>query len=434
MANSRETYLSATTIQRFVRAADQARDRWLFLLVAGPLLVIYLLTATWSYPGYNDAFTNSVVGWGIGTHGSPYLEEHTDLVGTNWPGWIVPAGDSASGKYPPGAALLAAPVYAIWPEEAETITAPEQQFGEFWPEDRASAVFPLHPMGPAAITSAAATAIAMALLALGFRRIGGSGVAALVGGYVAGLGTAAWSVASDQLWQHGPAMMWIALALLLSEHRLVGSGLAFGMAILTRPPLAVIAATTGLYRSLRARALRPAILVGAGAAVGLVVLVAYNGWVYGSPSISGGYGSGFSDNARQFDTLAYARNLFYAGFSTQRGVFVFSPFLLILLPGLQAAWRAAPDWAKGAGIGAVAYLLLQYKANNYAGGFGFPTYRYPLEALTAAAPLLFLSYRQWVAERPRMVVLFGVMVGLAAILHLLGAIDPDLVWNTVDRP
>ena len=417
---------SARRLNRLVDALKDVRGRVLLGLVSGPLLVVYLLTASWSYPGYNDAFTNSLVGWGIGTNGSVYLDDHTELAGTNWPGWIVPAGDSVTGKYPPGTALLSAPVYALWPEEAELISAPEDQFGEFWAEGRPSVEFPLHPMGPAALTSSVSTALAMGLLALVFRRIG-SGTQALVGGYVAGLGTAAWSVASDQLWQHGPAMLWIALGLLLAGRKPLASGLAFGLAILTRPPLAIIAALTGIYPSWRQRSLRPAVLVGVGAAAGLAGLVAYNAWVFGGLSVSGGYGSGFTDSTLSIDAYDYLRNLFYAGFSARRGFLVFSPFLLVLLPGLPTAWRAAPDWVRGAALGSLVYLLIQYKANRFSGGFGFPTYRYPLEALVAGAPLLFLSYREWVAKRPRMLFAFGIMLLLAVVLQTMGAINPDLL-------
>lgn len=414
-------------LARKAEALNAARDNSIFLLVALPLLFVYLITATWSYPGYNDTYTNSVVGWSIGTRGSVYLDDHVGLVDTNWPGWIVSAGGSVTGKYPPGAALIAAPAYALWPEEAERITAPEDLFERYWVQGRASVEFPLHPMAPAAITSAASTAAAMALLALVFRRVGGSGIAVVVGGYVAGLGTAAWSVASDQLWQHGPAMMWIALALLLSDRHLLGSGFAFGLAILTRPPLAVIAATTGLFRALRERSVRPAMLVAFGAGTGLLLVVAYNAVVFGSPSISGGYGTTFTDKVLEAGGLSYLRNIFLAGFSVERGLFVFSPFLLVLLGGLRAAWAAAPDWARGAGVGGLIYLLLQYKANRYSGGINFPTYRYPLEALAAGAPLLFLSYKEWASKRPRMVLLVGVSVALAVVLQALGAVDPNLL-------
>jgi hypothetical protein len=86
------------------------------------------------------------------------------------------------------------------------------------------------------------------------------------------------------------------------------------------------------------------------------------------------------------------------------------------------AWKAAPSWVRGAAGGAVLYLLLQYKANRYSGGVNFVTYRYPLEALTALAPLLFLSYSKWVKARSRRVTLFVLAVALSIVIHALAAL------------
>ena len=65
----------------------------------------------------------------------------------------------------------------------------------------------------------------------------------------------------------------------------------------------------------------------------------------------------------------------------------YSPFLLILIPGLREAWRNSPDWVKGASIGGIVYLLEQLKANRFSGGTGFIGHRYPFEALNAAAAI-----------------------------------------------
>jgi hypothetical protein len=51
---------------------------------------------------------------------------------------------------------------------------------------------------------------------------------------------------------------------------------------------------------------------------------------------------------------------------------------------------------RGAAIGGLIYLLLQYKMNRYLPEF-IP-YRYPLEALVASAPLWFASYFYWLKD------------------------------------
>ncbi len=397
-------------------------ERRLFAVVVLPIFAIYLVTATWSYPLINDVFTNAITAWNLGNHGSVYLEEHEQL--EDYSGtfaWVIPAGESVVSKYPPGAPLLAAPLYAVWPEDPGSITytIPEQ----LREADRADGLTVLTPpVAPAAITSALATALAIGFLAVAFVRVGGTPLMSLLAAYLAGLGTSAWEVASGQLWQHGPAMLWIALALVLSDRQMVGSGFAYGAAILTRPPLAVIAASSGLFRALKSRSLRPAVMVGIGALAGLLLFMAYNWWLFGNPSVSAGYGTVFQDRVADGVGGDFFRNLFLAAFALDWGVFVWSPFLLVLLPGIRSGWKAAPSWARGAALGGVLYLLLQYQANRSSGG-SFLGYRYPLEALTAAAPVLFLAFKEGLAQRQSLKPAFAFAVLVSVLLHGFAAFD-----------
>lgn len=394
-----------------------------FLLIFTPLLALYLATTMWSPPNHIDPFTNRVTAWSLGTQGTFILDDHVHLTDPDFYGnlaWIVPTdedGDRAASQYPPGAALLAAPLYAVWPDDARL-----QSLSGLNRPDVAPVELLIPPIAPAAITASLAVAVAIGLLGLAFRRLTDAPGVALAAAYVAGLGTSAWSVAADRLWQHGPAMLWIALALVLTTRHVVGSGFAWGAAILTRPPIAVIAAATGIYRAWRERSIRPAILTGIGAAVGLGLFLVYNQFIFGSLSISAGYGSSFQDRALDGDLTSYGRNIFLGAFSASRGFLVWSPFLLVLLPGVRAAWKVAPAWVRGSAIGGLLYLLIQYKANRFSGGSGFYSYRYPLEALTAAAPLLFLSFKEWVTPRPRMRRIFLALVTASIVIHGVGAV------------
>jgi len=395
-------------------------DGRLFLLIAAPLLTLFLATTMWQPPNNIDAFTNRVAAWSIGTQGTFILDDHAHLTDPDYLGniaWIVATEKGAASQYPPGAALLAAPLYAVWPDDASL----DSLSGSNRP-DVAPVELLIPPMGPAAITASLAVAVAIGLLGVAFRQLTETPGPALVGAYVAGLGTSAWSVAANRLWQHGPAMLWIALALVLAQRRMVGSGFAWGAAILTRPPLAVVAAATGLYRSWKERSLKPALLTSIGALVGLGLFIAYNQYIFGSWSISAGYGTSFENRALDSDLMAYAKNVFLGAFSATRGLFVWSPFLLVLIPGLRAGWKSAPSWVRGSALGGLLYLLLQYKANRFSGGGGFYSYRYPLEALTAAAPLLFLAFREWVALRPRAMRLFVALVLTSVLIHSVGAV------------
>lgn len=92
-----------------------------------------------------------------------------------------------------------------------------------------------------------------------------------------------------------------------------------------------------------------------------------------------------------------------------------SPFLLLLVPGLLPAWRKSDPWVLGAAVGGLIYLLLQFKMNRY-NPANATLYRYPLEALTASAPLWFAAYLYWLKglwQRPVWRFLFKMTVLMA---------------------
>jgi alpha-1,2-mannosyltransferase len=218
-------------------------------------------------------------------------------------------------------------------------------------------------------------------------------------------------------------MMWIAAGTLLSIRHKALAGFAFGAAILTRPHTALVAACNGLWQSAKDRSPRPAFLIGIGSCVGLATLIVFNNAIFGSASISGGYGGSFANRATSWNVLDYAGNVLLALVHPIRGVLVYSPFLIPLLIGLPAAWKAAPSWVRGSAVGGLLYLLLQLKANRYSGGAGFWAYRYPLETLAAAAPLLLLSYTQWVTKQSDLTrKLFRWLLLVSVLFTAIGAI------------
>jgi hypothetical protein len=399
---------------------DRLTPARVFLVVVIPLAILYFATAAKARPYHIDPLTNVLTAWQIGAQGSVYLDEYPTLATSESfgnIGWFVTTktGHTVS-KYPPGAALLAAPLYFLHQNTTPTTLTGSNDFSV------PSIALDLPSFVPAAAAASLATAMAIGFLALTFLPYLTPSTT-IVGAYVAGLGTGAWSVASDALWQHGPAMLWIALALYLtSRHHPWLAGLSFGMAILTRPHLALIAAGVGIAIAISERSVKPAIQVGAGSVVGFGTLVAYNWSVFGSPSISGGYGANFSENALHSSWSWYLHNIYGAFLDPVRGLFVWAPFVLVLAFGFAKAWRPAPAWAKGAAIGGLLYLLLQLKANRFTGGGGFFAYRYPLEALTAMAPLLALSWREWIRNHTWRTGLFAVSAAFAIAAQAVASV------------
>jgi hypothetical protein len=188
------------------------------------------------------------------------------------------------------------------------------------------------------------------------------------------LGTCLSSVASQALWMHGPATFWLCLALYLLTapvgSRFAGNwlaGLAFGLAILTRPTTAFFGAATGLACLAQRRW-----SAAAGLLLGVIGPLAYYFWLnehqFGH-ALLGGYA----------DDDWSASPPLWMGFSgllaaPSRGMLVYSPALL-LVPlgvylvarrkdlgpqrGLIAAWFAA----------AVATILFYARWHDWRGGW-----------------------------------------------------------------
>jgi hypothetical protein len=306
--------------------------------------------------------------------------------------------------------LIAAPLYAIGRGDLEPIRIIANNR-----PDLEQIPFPVPPLWPATLAAAASTAVAAGLLGMALQPMLGRRWAIGVSlGF--GLATAAWSIASEMLWSHGPALLWIAAALLFaSRNRLWLAGAAFGGAALTRPHLVVIALALGLTLWAARRQIMPAVKIGVGATGGLLLLVLYNSALFDRLTVTGGYGSTVSAQLMDTDLLAYLANVWGALFDISHGLIVWAPFLLVLLPGIPSVWKQAPDWAKGAAIGGVVYLLVQLKANRFSGGEGHFGYRYPLESLMAAAPLLALSAQCWAWPRALSRKVFLVSIAFAAI-------------------
>jgi hypothetical protein len=265
------------------------------------------------------------------------------------------------------------------------------------------------------------TAVAMALLFLVLRHLVTRPVAFAATTVVA-LATGTWSISADGLWTHGPAQLALALAMLgASRDRWFVSGVGWGLAVLARPHLGLGGAVMALWVGVSRRHWRPVLGTAIGGLAGVLVLLTYNRWTFGTWTI----GAGYAEAGFQFGgvgPLAFVINVIGTLISLDRGLLTISPFLLALLPGIPAGWRAAPDWVRGAAVGGVVYLVVQLALNRFSGGEGFFGYRLPLEALTLAAPLLLLSFTWWTAQTLGRLRLFTVLLGVSLATQALGAI------------
>ncbi|MBW3602804.1 MAG: hypothetical protein KY434_08925 [Actinobacteria bacterium] len=382
------------TVSALAGRVDRLPGVATFLLVVVPLLALYLASATYGPTQSPDPRAAATTAWQLTAHGNITLDA---FEGDN--PWFVRAGGRVVSDRQPGVAVFALPFYGLAGAS---------------PADGLS-------YAPAGVAAAVAAALAMGTLHLSLRRLAPPS-GAVAAAYVAGLGTATWSVSADALWPHGPDQLWLAIALLaLAAGRWAVAGAGLGLVVLARPHAAVVPLVCGLWEARHRRAWRPAAVVGAVSALGVAALVAYNHAVYGGWSISGGYGSEFTDKLVGATPFRFDVNVLGALVTPDRGILLHSPFLLALIPGLRRAWRAAPSWVRAAAVAGAAYTLLNLRMNRFSGGVNFYSYRYPLEGLTLAAPLLVLSYRQWVRERAWRRRMLAALVAASIAVQGLGA-------------
>jgi hypothetical protein len=403
--------------------AKTAGDRKLFILIALPLFLVFFATADRSIPYHIDPFTNVITAATIGKAGSPILEDYAELTEPGRYavfGWVVDSPKGPVSQYPPGTALLVAPLYAMSDDPGIRIDTYAYNDPEAEPIQLTIPV-----LWPAALVGSLTASLAVAFSVLSVRRATGSTRWAVGSGLVLAAGTGLWLNGAYQLWQHGPAAMWIAASLwAASRAKWWSSGLLAGLAVLTRPPVAIISAGVGIVSSVRERSWIPVVKHGTGAFLGAATLLAYNYWLFDTLTISGGYGSNFTENLTGADLGWYLQNLVGGFFSLDRGLFLWSPIVAISAVGIPFVWKRSPGWATGGLLGGAVLLLIQFRLNRYSGGGGFFSYRYPIEAVVAAAPILATSARYlWEHTRLRLLVPGG---ALAAIALHVGALIQEL--------
>jgi alpha-1,2-mannosyltransferase len=276
-------------------------------------------------------------------------------------------------------------------------------------------------LGASAVAALTAALCAVLLLALSARFLGRrESLAAVV---VVVLGTSVWTVPADDAWPHGPtiALIWVGL-LAAATQRWWAHGAATALATLVRPHTVVIGLVTAAETSRRARDPRPIVWAALGASFGIAVTVIVNARLWGQWTVvAPGYDVRVGGVATGVDVLDPILGLAGTLFSLERGILVLSPFLVALVPGIPAGWRAAPDWVRAAAIGGVAYLVVQLTINPFTGGSAYYGYRLPLEALAAAAPLLMLAWREWTSTTQRRRTVWLALVTWSAFVHGVGA-------------
>ncbi len=197
-------------------------------------------------------------------------------------------------------------------------------------------------------------------------------------------GSAVWTTASQGLWQHTPSILFQSLAFFfiaraVSRGRsLAPAGLFLSFAVISRPPVVFIALVVAVFVLVHyRRQLIPFVLC---ALPPLALVLTYNALMNGSPFIFG-YQEGIVEN------FSIPRWEMIQGllFSPSRGLFLFSPFLVLAPFGFWIGWiRERKPLFAYLGLAFVAYVGIMASWNSLGG------WAYGPRMLTDALPAVCL--------------------------------------------
>ena len=267
----------------------------------------------------------------------------------------------------------------------------------------------------ASCLTAASVAFLFLALQMHFKRRTAAGVAVLYG-----MGTCTWAVAGQGIWQHGPSLALITLALFLLSSPggrwAAYSGFFLGLAVFNRPTNVLLALLLTVFVVFRRRHALPAFL--ALAAIPAALLFGYS-WVYFRTPFALGQGQAVTDFSGNM-----AEGLAGLLASPNRGILVFSPvFLFALFPLGIALVSRRPDLLLRLLAWDVALTLLLYSRwRMWWGGWCFG-YRMLIELLPPLMFFLAQACQAWEAHGARRLIRWGfiALALLSIFVQFLGA-------------
>jgi hypothetical protein len=350
------------------------------------------------------------------------LDEFPFLYESEMPWFMQRVEGRVVSAYPPWAGVLSLPVYVLPVLGGLPAQSP-------WIYDLAK------------LSATLITALSVVLLLCTLRRLTGAAIAYGIA-IVYAFGTSSFSTSSQALWQHGPSQLFITLTVYwlvrgISEPRFSAySGLALASAVLCRPTNALMAAPVVAYLVCHRRDQLIGFLLAA--LPPALCLAEYNLRYFGSPFTTGIVGttgpSRIWESASVLFSTPLVEGLAGVLVSPARGLFVYSPILLVSAVGMVMVWRRpTPVLLRYLSLAPLPILVLTAKWLSWWGGGS-----YGPRLLADVTPLLCLYLYpafEWARARP--VVRCG-LICLAAFsiaLHALGVFGAG-DWNghpNVDR-
>jgi hypothetical protein len=360
----------------------------------------------------------------------PFLDRFAPLLRDpdgRLPGYAEDARGRAVSRYPIGPAILAAPIVAVQVAVLDRLEPGWERGG------RARLHVPR--MGKHAASGLAALAVVLLWRWLG-RHVRPR--AALAATLAAGLGSGLWPVASQALWQHGPAALCLTSAALLLERpgraRLAASGGLLALMVACRPVDVVFAGAAAAWVAThQARPGRLAFFLPAG--LGAAALAAYH--LYYFDTLTGGYAAIERMHPWAHGTRGTFTGSILGGgvgtlLSPSHGLLVYSPWVALALAGparpeVRARLRrwSLLAWL-AAGLAPSFALLATYSC--WWGGHCFGP-RFWIDATPILAALLAVALDA-PARRPRLRAgAFALALGASVALQAVGFLCYPTSWH-----
>lgn len=352
--------------------------------------------------GHLDYWSANFASWHLAHTGSPFVEgvsmppldDNTERF--VWLQEPAPNGHTVIARAP-GIILAGLPGYLISGQDAFTL-------------------------GPASLTAALLAALTAVLVFLALRtRLSVRG--SLLGSGALAFATPVWTVSADGLWPHtvtGLGLAGMAWASATRRYWLIG--VFGGVAITGRMHTAVIVAILGLALARDRRDPWVIAQVGLPSASILAAESLWSHWMYGSWNPMASYGGSAAVSLLD-ENLLDVSNYLGMWVAPDRGILVWTPVLLLLLPALVRSWRALPMWPRALLAGGLVYTLIQSALISFTGGDFFYGQRLGLELLVCCAPAFCFS----VARAGRVArALLGPLLAVQLFAMAVGAINSSL--------
>jgi hypothetical protein len=265
-----------------------------------------------------------------------------------------------------------------------------------------------------------------------------------------GFATETWAISSQALWQHGMSQLMILLSLYCLQRSLetntmlfiCGAGIFAALSAAMRPSNVLFVLISGGLILLAKNRWR---LFASYAGFGLFIgsgIAAYNFYVF--DHIRGGYQEGFNG--------AFASGLPGILFSPGRGLFFYSPILLLAIPGVYFWFRQSSSVPRIvyliALLFAAGHILLYAQWGMWWGGHCFGPRL--LTDITPCLTLLLVPFFLAMSRSRALVALFSMLLVFSVYVQFLGTfsyprglwdntptsvdVRPDRLWNWSNNP